>query len=139
VFEGDDGVVPIRVKALLEESEPSEDEHQRVLELARTEIARRERDEYDALEETVPDHSTRTLRTARVVAAEAGDPRIPEPQICPQAATGTGGGSINQSITWRIEYCQAAEFGALVRAKAAVHLSLKSRDELVAMQEAGGT
>jgi hypothetical protein len=54
-FEGDDGVVPIRVKALLEESEPSEEEHQRLLELARTEIARRERNEYDALEEAVPD------------------------------------------------------------------------------------
>ena len=54
-FEGDDGVVPIRVKALLEESEPNEEEHQRVLELARTEIARRERNEYDALEEAVPD------------------------------------------------------------------------------------
>jgi len=53
--EGDDGVVPIRVKALLEEAEPSEEEHQRVLELARTEIARRERNEYDALEEAVPD------------------------------------------------------------------------------------
>jgi len=53
--EGDDGVVPIRVKALLEESEPSEEEHQRVLEFARTEIARRERNEYDALEEAVPD------------------------------------------------------------------------------------
>src|SRR5271156_5169470 len=53
--EGDDGVVPIRVKALLEESEPTEEEHQRVLELARTEIARRERNEYDALEEAVPD------------------------------------------------------------------------------------
>jgi hypothetical protein len=54
-FEGDDGVVPIRVKALLEESELSEEEHQRLLELARTEIARRERNEYDALEEAVPD------------------------------------------------------------------------------------
>jgi hypothetical protein len=53
--EGDDGVVPIRVKALLEETEPSEEEHQRVLEFARTEIARRERNEYDALEEAVPD------------------------------------------------------------------------------------
>ena len=53
--EGDCGVVPIRVKALLEESEPNEEEHQRVLELARTEIARRERNEYDALEEAVPD------------------------------------------------------------------------------------
>jgi hypothetical protein len=91
-FEGDDDVVPIRVKALLEESEPSEEEHQRLLELARTEIARRERDEYDALEEAVPDL---TLRTARVVAAEAGDPRIPEPQIRPQAATGTGRQSVD--------------------------------------------
>jgi hypothetical protein len=54
-FEGDDGVVPIRVKALLEEPESSEEEHQRLLELARTEIARRERDEYDALEHAVPD------------------------------------------------------------------------------------
>jgi hypothetical protein len=54
-FEGDDDVVPIRVKALLEQSEPSEEEHQRLLELARTEITRRERDEYDALEEAVPD------------------------------------------------------------------------------------
>ncbi len=54
-FEGDDGVVPIRVKALLQESEPAEDEHPRTLELARKEIARRERDEYDALEEAVPD------------------------------------------------------------------------------------
>jgi hypothetical protein len=53
--EGDDGVVPIRVKALLEESESTEEEHQRVLELARTEIARRERNEYDALEEAIPD------------------------------------------------------------------------------------
>jgi hypothetical protein len=34
-FEGDDGVVPIRVKALLEESEPPEDEHQRTLERIR--------------------------------------------------------------------------------------------------------
>jgi hypothetical protein len=47
--------VPIRVKALLEESEPTEEEHQRVLELARTEIARQERNEYDALEEAIPD------------------------------------------------------------------------------------
>jgi hypothetical protein len=54
-FEGDDGVVPIRVKALLEESEPTEDEHQRALELARKEIARQERDKYDALEEAMPD------------------------------------------------------------------------------------
>ena len=91
-FGGDDGVVPIRVKALLEESEPSEEEHQRLLELARTEIARQER----RLRRGYPrSHSTRTLRTARVVAAEAGDPRIPEPQIRPQAATGTGRGSVN--------------------------------------------
>jgi hypothetical protein len=47
--------VPIRVKALLEELEPTEEEHQRVLEPARTQIARQERIEYDALEEAIPD------------------------------------------------------------------------------------
>ena len=36
--------------------------------------------------------STRTVRRW----AEAGDPRIPQPQIRPQAATGTGRGSINR-------------------------------------------
>jgi hypothetical protein len=54
-FEGDYDVVPLRVKCLLEESEPTEEEHQRALELARKEITRQQRDEYEALEEAVPD------------------------------------------------------------------------------------
>jgi hypothetical protein len=47
-FADDDGVVPIRIKALLEEEEPSEEEEERALELARREIKRQQRNEYAA-------------------------------------------------------------------------------------------
>jgi hypothetical protein len=50
-----DDIVPIRIKALLEEEEPSDEAEQRVLELARKEIRRQQRNEYEALEEAVPD------------------------------------------------------------------------------------
>jgi hypothetical protein len=43
-FEGDYDVVPLRVKCLLEESEPTEEEHQRALDLARKEITRQQRE-----------------------------------------------------------------------------------------------
>ena len=51
--DGTDDIVPVRVKALLEE--PTEEEEQRALELARKEIKRQERTEYEALEEAIPD------------------------------------------------------------------------------------
>jgi hypothetical protein len=51
--DGTDDIVPVRVKALLEE--PIKEEEQRALELAREEIRRRQRDEYAALEEAIPD------------------------------------------------------------------------------------
>lgn len=54
-FPDDFGIVPTRVKALLEESEVTEEEEEHALELARREIARQERDEYESLEEAIPD------------------------------------------------------------------------------------
>jgi hypothetical protein len=48
-------IVPIELKALLEEEELSEQEQQRLLETARREIRRQQRTEYEALEEAVPD------------------------------------------------------------------------------------
>jgi hypothetical protein len=51
--DGTDDIVPVRVKALIEE--PNEEEEERALELARAEIRRRQRNEYEALEEAIPD------------------------------------------------------------------------------------
>ena len=48
-------LVPIRVKALLEELDPTEEESQRAFDLARKDILRGERNEYEALEEAIPD------------------------------------------------------------------------------------
>ena len=50
---GSDDIVPIRVKALLEE--PTEVEEERALEIAREEIRRQQRNEYEAVEEAIPD------------------------------------------------------------------------------------
>jgi len=46
-------IVPCQIKALLEE--PTEAEEERALELARKEIKRQQRNEYEALEEAIPD------------------------------------------------------------------------------------
>jgi hypothetical protein len=46
-------IVPFQIKALLEE--PTEAEEERALELARKEIRRQQRNEYEALEEAIPD------------------------------------------------------------------------------------
>lgn len=46
-------IVPCQIKALLEE--PTEAEEERALELARKEIKRQQRNEYEALEEATPD------------------------------------------------------------------------------------
>jgi hypothetical protein len=54
VLDGD--LVPIQIKALLEEEQPTDEEQARALELARKELKRQERNEYEALEEAVPDH-----------------------------------------------------------------------------------
>ena len=51
VLPGD--LVPIQIKALLEE--PTEAEEEQALELARKEIKRQQRNEYEALEEAIPD------------------------------------------------------------------------------------
>jgi len=48
-------IVPVELKALLSEEDVSEDEQKRLLEIARQEIRRRERTEYEALEEAIPD------------------------------------------------------------------------------------
>ncbi len=48
-------IVPIELKALLEEEELSEEEEERALEVARQEIRRQQRTEYEALEEAIPD------------------------------------------------------------------------------------
>ena len=50
-----DDIVPIGIKALLEEEEPSEEEASRALEIARQEIRRQQRTEYEAVEEAIPD------------------------------------------------------------------------------------
>jgi hypothetical protein len=50
-----DDIVPIRIKALLADEEPSEEEEHRALEIARQEIRRQQRNEYDAVEEAIPD------------------------------------------------------------------------------------
>ena len=50
-----DEIVPISVKALLEEAEPTDEEYQCAVALARQEIRRQQRSEYEALEEAVPD------------------------------------------------------------------------------------
>jgi hypothetical protein len=50
-----DDIVPIRIKALLAEEEPSDEAGARALELARNEIRRQQRNEYEALEEAAPD------------------------------------------------------------------------------------
>jgi hypothetical protein len=49
----DPEIVPIDIKMLLEE--PTEEEEERALELARKEISRQQRNEYQALEEAIPD------------------------------------------------------------------------------------
>ena len=51
--DGTDDIVPVRVKALIEE--PTEEEERFALELAREEIRRRQRTDYQALEEAIPD------------------------------------------------------------------------------------
>jgi hypothetical protein len=51
--DGTDDIVPVRLKALLEE--PTEEEEKRALQLAREEIARQERNDHEALEEAIPD------------------------------------------------------------------------------------
>jgi hypothetical protein len=51
--DGTDDIVPVRLKALLEE--PTEEEEQRALRLAREEIRRQERNDHEALEEAIPD------------------------------------------------------------------------------------
>jgi hypothetical protein len=53
VLDGD--LVPIQIKALLEEEQPTDEEQARALGLARKELKRQERNEYEALEEAVPD------------------------------------------------------------------------------------
>jgi hypothetical protein len=53
VLDGD--LVPIQIKALLEEEEPTDEEQARALELARKELKRRERNEHEGLEEAIPD------------------------------------------------------------------------------------
>jgi hypothetical protein len=50
-----DDIVPIRIKALLEEEEPSDEAEARALDVARKEIRRQQRNEYEALEEAAPD------------------------------------------------------------------------------------
>lgn len=51
--DGTDDIVPVGLKALIEE--PTEEEEQRALALARAEIRRQQRNEYEALEEAIPD------------------------------------------------------------------------------------
>jgi hypothetical protein len=51
--DGTDDIVPVRLKALVEE--PTDEEEERALQLARAEIRRQERNEYEALEEAIPD------------------------------------------------------------------------------------
>jgi hypothetical protein len=53
VIEGD--FVPLQIKLLLPEEDPTEEQAQRALDLARSEIRRRQRNEYQALEEAIPD------------------------------------------------------------------------------------
>jgi hypothetical protein len=48
-------IVPLEIKALLEEDQPTEDEQKRLFEIAREEIRGHERTEYEALEEAIPD------------------------------------------------------------------------------------
>jgi len=48
-------IVPIDLQALLEDEDLSEDEQERLLEIARREIRRQQRTEYEALEEAIPD------------------------------------------------------------------------------------
>jgi hypothetical protein len=50
---GTDDIVPIRLKALLEEL--TDEEEKRALQLAREQIRRQQRNEYEALEEAIPD------------------------------------------------------------------------------------
>jgi hypothetical protein len=50
-----DDIVPIRIKALLEEEEPSDEAEAQALELARKEIRRQQRNEHEALEEAALD------------------------------------------------------------------------------------
>jgi hypothetical protein len=49
----DDDIVPVNIKALVEE--PTNEEQQQALEFARREIQRQQRNEYEALEEAIPD------------------------------------------------------------------------------------
>jgi hypothetical protein len=51
--DGTDDIVPIRLKALLEE--PTQEDEERALQLARAEIRRQERNDHEALEEAIPD------------------------------------------------------------------------------------
>jgi hypothetical protein len=53
VLAGD--LVPIQIKVLLEEEEPTEEEEERALDRARKEVKRQQRTEYEALEEAIPD------------------------------------------------------------------------------------
>jgi hypothetical protein len=53
VLDGD--LVPIQIKALLEEEQPTDEEQARALGLARKELKHQERNEYEAQEEAVPD------------------------------------------------------------------------------------
>jgi hypothetical protein len=53
VLTGD--LVPIQIKVLLEEEEPTEEEEERALDRARKEVKRQQRTEYEALEEAIPD------------------------------------------------------------------------------------
>jgi hypothetical protein len=47
--------VPLQIKLLLPEEDPTEEEERRALDLARSEIRRQQRNEYEALEEAIPD------------------------------------------------------------------------------------
>ena len=51
--DGTDDIVPVRLKALLEE--PTDEEEERALQLARAEIRRQERNDHEALEAAIPD------------------------------------------------------------------------------------
>jgi hypothetical protein len=51
--DGTDDIVPIRLKALLQEL--TDEEEERALQLAREQIRRQQRNEYEALEEAIPD------------------------------------------------------------------------------------
>lgn len=53
VLTGD--LVPIQIKVLLEEEEPTEEEEERALDRAGKEVKRQQRTEYEALEEAIPD------------------------------------------------------------------------------------